>query len=258
MCEVAHYNITDDAIRDAKDVEFDIIFQHYGIKYSASKSYKLVDYLCPFHDHDTNTFHASKWYMDSNTCRCFACNENLDTIAFVSKYENIGFREAVVKLLEISGQADKYLRKKGEKYEKKPYQLRYLTNREKQVLGFATESRRFSLSRNCNVVVPIGSITGTSYDKPDCSSWFDFDMDAYLKVETFSLSDMWRTIMKDDPVGYRSMVLGKVSESLNRINELMSEVNTDWIKKELEEDKEVVDKVAKDFGYYRVVNYIQG
>ena len=119
MCEVAHYNITDDAIRDAKDVEFDIIFQHYGIKYSASKSYKLVDYLCPFHDHDTNTFHASKWYMDSNTCRCFACNENLDTIAFVSKYENIGFREAVVKLLEISGQADKYLRKKGEKYEKR-------------------------------------------------------------------------------------------------------------------------------------------
>ena len=257
--DISRYNISDEAIADAKDVSFDIIFQYYGIRYTTSKGYSLIDYICPFHEHSTNTYHASKWYPDRKYCMCYACNEKLDTIDFIGKMENIQFREAVVKVLEIAGIADKYL--KGDtKYVKKPFQLRYLTNEEKTVLGFATGSvPKTTLSRDKKHIVYNGNIVKFSIDKPQNGESFVYDeeLDCYCILDNNSMSGAWRELMNNDPLAYRTMILQRVSAVLNEIHYYMSKNPPDYVVEALDRKKKIVEKVAEDFGYYRVVNYLK-
>jgi hypothetical protein len=53
--------------------------------------------LCPFHDERTPSFTI---YVDSNSYYCYGCNAGGDVITFLMDKENIGFVEAVRRLIQ--------------------------------------------------------------------------------------------------------------------------------------------------------------
>ena len=244
MDDVKNYEINDEAIHEAKTIPFERVFALCGVKFSPVAKGRLIDYLCPFHEHTSGSYHASKYYTDKNVCRCFACNEAWDTIAFVQKAQNLKFQEAVLFLLESENLHEKYLRKGKKKEPKKPYQLRYLTNDEKRVLGFYG-GRQF-VKTNINRRGYL--ITGIADSKPETPSIYDFDIEQYLKIEYISESDMWREEMQENPLGYRLMIIGKIHETY----ELLQLYKENGFEAD-EEDVKILEKVAKDFGYNRVM-----
>ena len=241
-------NTFEDAITSAKEVPFDLVFDRLGIQYD-HKNWNLVDYLCPFHDHKTGTFHASKWMRQKNVCHCFACNEHYDTIEFVKQMQNIGFKEAIVWLLEQSGQIDDFPVLTGKvKEERKPYQLRYLSEKEKTILGFNQDNGYHS--------TPGGRIIGISPTKPK-EGVYDYEMDGDFYIIYEPLENPWKMLMRDDPLGYRIMVLTKIAECMETL-ELKKKICTSaYWEKELKEEEAILKKVAKDFGYYRVLQQIK-
>ena len=54
---------------------------------------------CPFHHEKTPSFFV---YPESQSYYCFGCKASGDVIQFISKYENIGFVEAVERLFTPS------------------------------------------------------------------------------------------------------------------------------------------------------------
>lgn len=54
---------------------------------------------CPFHHEKTASFFV---YPESQSYHCFGCKESGDVIKFVSKYDNVGFVEAVEKLANMA------------------------------------------------------------------------------------------------------------------------------------------------------------
>ena len=65
--------------------------------------------LCPFHDDSNPSMQISK---DKQIFKCFVCNTGGNVFSFVSKYEHIGFEDAVRKVAELSGFYDPRLEKK--------------------------------------------------------------------------------------------------------------------------------------------------
>lgn len=56
--------------------------------------------LCPFHDDHNPSFNVNP---ERQTYRCWVCQEGGDCFSYLMKYENIGFREALVALAERAG-----------------------------------------------------------------------------------------------------------------------------------------------------------
>lgn len=54
---------------------------------------------CPFHHEKTPSFFV---YPESQSYHCFGCKESGDAIKFISKYENVGFVEAVQRLANLA------------------------------------------------------------------------------------------------------------------------------------------------------------
>ena len=54
---------------------------------------------CPFHHEKTPSFFV---YPESQSYYCFGCKASGDVIQFISKYENIGFVEAVERLANMA------------------------------------------------------------------------------------------------------------------------------------------------------------
>ena len=79
--------LTPEAIKAAKEYPME----------SLIKLNKANFALCPFHNERTASFKVFK----DNNWRCFGCGERGDTIDFIQKKENIGFEEAVKKLLKL-------------------------------------------------------------------------------------------------------------------------------------------------------------
>ncbi|MGH2508391.1 MAG: DNA primase, partial [Ktedonobacteraceae bacterium] len=57
---------------------------------------------CPFHNERTPSFYV---FVESQTWRCFGCNEGGDVFSFVEKQQNLEFREALFYLAEKAGVA---------------------------------------------------------------------------------------------------------------------------------------------------------
>lgn len=263
MEDVKNYDITDEAKADAKSVPFDKLFSHYGIyTEETSGSNPMVGFMCPFHTHKhKNSTHSAKWYRLDNQCTCFACSESFDTISFVRKYEGVGFQEAVVKLLELANVADRYIRKKGAVKKKEPYELRYLTNDEKRLLGFTPAG--YLADKFAVELLPRQNKTriykSYSTDRPPKGELYDVIYEGpedelvphYLTYDTISESEMWRDLIQDQ-VAYRSMVLGHIYVAMELATEILL-AGYDI----REEDLNILEKAAKDFGYYRVMKKIR-
>lgn len=73
----------------------DVIGRYVPLK----KNGREMSGCCPFHHEKTPSFFV---YPDSQSYHCFGCKESGDVIKFISKYENVGFVEAVERLANIA------------------------------------------------------------------------------------------------------------------------------------------------------------
>ncbi len=64
------------------------------------KSGKSFQGLCPFHNERTPSFYV---FPESQTWRCFGCNEGGDVFTFVEKQQGLEFRDALLYLAEKAG-----------------------------------------------------------------------------------------------------------------------------------------------------------
>ncbi|WP_442638144.1 CHC2 zinc finger domain-containing protein [Rossellomorea marisflavi] len=71
----------------------DVISEYIEVKVTG---YANNDALCPFHGDEK--FGNFKIHDEKNLYKCFSCDETGDGINFVREIENIGFKEAVIKL----------------------------------------------------------------------------------------------------------------------------------------------------------------
>src|SRR6266566_2359342 len=89
------------SIIDTIKAKVDVV-EEIGLVVSLQKSGKSFKGLCPFHNERTPSFYV---FAESQTWRCFGCNEGGDIFTFVQKQQNLDFREALVYLAEKTGVA---------------------------------------------------------------------------------------------------------------------------------------------------------
>ncbi len=78
------------------------VVDEIGLVVSLHKSGKALKGLCPFHNERTPSFYV---FPDTQTWRCFGCNEGGDVFTFVEKQQNVDFRDALSYLAEKAGVA---------------------------------------------------------------------------------------------------------------------------------------------------------
>ncbi len=73
------------------------VAEEIGLVVALQKSGKALKGLCPFHNERTASFYV---FPESQTWRCFGCNEGGDVFSFVQKQQVLEFREALLYLAE--------------------------------------------------------------------------------------------------------------------------------------------------------------
>lgn len=73
------------------------VAEEIGLVVALQKSGKALKGLCPFHNERTASFYV---FPESQTWRCFGCNEGGDVFSFVQKQQGLEFREALLYLAE--------------------------------------------------------------------------------------------------------------------------------------------------------------
>ncbi len=76
------------------------VVEEIGLVVALSKSGKSYKGLCPFHNERTPSFHV---FAESQTWRCFGCNEGGDVFTFVEKQQGLEFRDVLFYLAEKAG-----------------------------------------------------------------------------------------------------------------------------------------------------------
>ncbi len=78
------------------------VVEEIGLVVSLRKAGKSFQGLCPFHNERTPSFYV---FPESQTWRCFGCNEGGDVFTFVEKQQGLDFREALRYLADKAGVA---------------------------------------------------------------------------------------------------------------------------------------------------------
>jgi len=78
------------------------VVEEIGLVVALQKSGKSLKGLCPFHNERTPSFYV---FGESQTWRCFGCNEGGDVFTFVQMQQSLEFREALLYLAEKAGVA---------------------------------------------------------------------------------------------------------------------------------------------------------
>src|SRR5713101_8450056 len=76
------------------------VMEEIGLVVALQKAGKSYRGQCPFHNERTPSFHV---FAESQTWRCFGCNEGGDVFTFVEKQQGLDFREALHYLAEKAG-----------------------------------------------------------------------------------------------------------------------------------------------------------
>src|SRR5438270_4823659 len=76
------------------------VVEEIGLVVALQKSGKALKGLCPFHNERTPSFYV---FAETQTWRCFGCNEGGDVFSFVEKQQGLEFREALQYLAEKAG-----------------------------------------------------------------------------------------------------------------------------------------------------------
>ncbi len=78
------------------------VVEEIGLVVALQKSGKSFKGPCPFHNERTPSFYV---FGESQTWRCFGCNEGGDVFTFVQMQQSLEFREALLYLAEKAGVA---------------------------------------------------------------------------------------------------------------------------------------------------------
>ena len=78
------------------------VVEEIGLVVALAKSGKSFKGLCPFHNERTPSFYV---FAETQTWRCFGCNEGGDIFTFVQKQQGLEFRETLLYLAEKAGVA---------------------------------------------------------------------------------------------------------------------------------------------------------
>src|SRR5438477_9928209 len=78
------------------------IVEEIGLVVVLQKSGKSFKGLCPFHNERTPSFYV---FAETQTWRCFGCNEGGDVFSFVQKQQSLEFRDTLLYLAETVGVA---------------------------------------------------------------------------------------------------------------------------------------------------------
>src|SRR5947208_4641153 len=78
------------------------VAEEIGLVVALQKSGKSLKGLCPFHNERTPSFYV---FAESQTWRCFGCNEGGDIFTFVQMQQGLEFRDALLYLAEKAGVA---------------------------------------------------------------------------------------------------------------------------------------------------------
>lgn len=78
------------------------VVEEIGLVVALQKSGKSFKGLCPFHNERTASFYV---FAESQTWRCFGCNEGGDVFSFVQQQQGLEFRDALLYLAEKAGVA---------------------------------------------------------------------------------------------------------------------------------------------------------
>ena len=84
---------------EAIKAKIDVV-EEVGLVVALRKSGKSLQGLCPFHNERTPSFYV---FPESQTWRCFGCNEGGDVFTFVEKQQGLDFRDALHYLAEKVG-----------------------------------------------------------------------------------------------------------------------------------------------------------
>jgi DNA primase len=84
---------------DTIKAKIDVV-DEVGLVVALRKSGKSLQGLCPFHNERTPSFHV---FPESQTWRCFGCQEGGDVFTFVEKQQGVDFPEALRYLAEKAG-----------------------------------------------------------------------------------------------------------------------------------------------------------
>jgi DNA primase len=84
---------------EAIKAKIDVV-EEVGLVVALRKSGKSFQGLCPFHNERTPSFYV---FPESQTWRCFGCNEGGDVFTFVEKRLGLDFRDALLYLAEKVG-----------------------------------------------------------------------------------------------------------------------------------------------------------
>ena len=76
------------------------VAEEIGLVIALQKSGKALKGLCPFHNERTSSFYV---FPETQTWRCFGCNEGGDIFSFVEKQQGLEFRDALFYLAEKAG-----------------------------------------------------------------------------------------------------------------------------------------------------------
>src|SRR6266699_790222 len=76
------------------------VVEEIGLVVALQKAGKSFKGLCPFHNERTPSFYV---FAESQTWRCFGCNEGGDVFSFVQKQQGLEFRDALAYLAEKVG-----------------------------------------------------------------------------------------------------------------------------------------------------------
>ena len=87
------------SIIDTIKAKIDVV-EEIGLVVALQKSGKSFKGLCPFHNERTPSFYV---FAESQTWRCFGCNEGGDVFTFVQKQQGLEFPDALVYLAEKAG-----------------------------------------------------------------------------------------------------------------------------------------------------------
>ncbi len=92
------------------------VVEEVGLVVALRKSGKSLQGLCPFHNERTPSFYV---FPESQTWRCFGCNEGGDVFTFVEKQQGLDFRDALLYLAEKAGLAVEDYRSANPEQERK-------------------------------------------------------------------------------------------------------------------------------------------
>src|SRR5712692_11399661 len=87
------------SIIDTIKAKIDVV-EEIGLVIALQKSGKSFKGLCPFHNERTPSFYV---FAESQTWRCFGCNEGGDVFTFVQKQQGLEFPDALAYLAEKAG-----------------------------------------------------------------------------------------------------------------------------------------------------------